>query len=196
MDHLEGANQQAAQLTAAHLRGRPFGCTPLVFMAALLGPPGCGGASTQADQAHGTGGIPSTGGNGPDATYSSGGAESTGGSGSGGATSSGGDFGAERAEVRVDPYGNCPLAAVVNLVGVDPEEVQAFQVVVAGRDGAPDFERRYALSDQDFATRWDSSDLTFAEAGFHVPVLGLYADTESSVQISVERQGGDTVDLS
>jgi len=196
MDHLEGANQQAVQLTAAHLRARPFGCAPLVFMAALLGPPGCGGASTQADQARGTGGIPSTGGNGPDATYSSGGADNTEVIGSGGMTNSGGDFGAERVEVRVDPYGNCPLAAVVNLVGVDPEEVQAFQVVVAGRDGAPDFERRYALSDQYFATRWDSSDLTFAEAGFHVPVLGLYADTESSVQISVERQGGDTVDLS
>lgn len=98
-------------------------------------------------------------------------------------------------EVQVDPYGNCPLAAVVNLHGIAPSEVQSLRVVVAGRDGAPDFEREYSLTDAEFVDQLDTSDLTFSEAGTHVPVLGLYADSENSVQVLVDLLDGGRVDL-
>lgn len=97
-------------------------------------------------------------------------------------------------EVQLDPYGNCPLVAVVNLHGIEPSEVEQLEVVVAGQNGAADFAREYSPTDPDFVVQWDTSDLIFSEAGVHVPVLGLYADTENPVHISVELFDGSRVD--
>ena len=125
---------------------------------------------------------------------SSGGAASTDTSDTGAAGAAGsGD--AEEYEVRIDPYGNCPLVAVVNVHGIEPSEVQQVRVVVAGQNGAADFAREYSPTDPDFMVQLDTSDLTFSEAGFHVPVLGLYADSETSVRISVDLLDGSQVEL-
>ncbi|MBN2195237.1 MAG: arylsulfate sulfotransferase N-terminal domain-containing protein, partial [Polyangiaceae bacterium] len=97
-------------------------------------------------------------------------------------------------EVKVDPYGVSPLVAVVNLPGIEASEVQGVQVVVAGQDGGQDFERTYSPTDVDLANQLDSSDLTFAEPGYHVPVLGLYADRENEVRIHVDLANGEGVD--
>src|SRR5690606_41512616 len=97
-------------------------------------------------------------------------------------------------EVQVAPYGLCPLVAVLNLHDSDPSQVQGLRVVVAGLDGAPDLVREYSPTDPGFVAQLDSSDLTFAEAGIHVPVLGLYADKDNSVQISVELAEGERVE--
>lgn len=93
-------------------------------------------------------------------------------------------------EVLVDPYGNCPLVAVVNLHDLEPNDVQTLRVVVSGQNGAPDFTREYVPTDTEFVEQWDTSDLTFSKSGTPVPVLGLYADTENSVQIVVDRIDG------
>jgi len=127
-------------------------------------------------------------------SVSTGGSATTGPSdtGSAGAAGSGES---EAYEVHLDPYGNCPLAAVVNVHGVEPSEVELLRVVVAGQNGAADFAREYALTDPDFMVQWDTSDLSFSEAGTHVPVLGLYADTENEVRISVDLLDRSQLDL-
>lgn len=141
-----------------------------------------------------TNGAPSTtGGGGSAGTSDAGGMGSTGGSSS--ANTSGAAGAGAGYEVQVDPYGNCPLVAVVNVPGIEPSNVQELQVVVTGREGAPNFERVYSPMDPDFAIQLDTPDLTFSEPGFHVPVLGLYADTENSVHIVVELVDGNHVDL-
>jgi arylsulfate sulfotransferase len=99
-------------------------------------------------------------------------------------------------DVKVDPYGASPLVAVVNLHGIEASEVQRVEVVVSGQQGAPDFQRTYAPTDPDFVNQLDTSDLAFPEAGFHVPVLGLYADRENAVRILVERLDGERIALS
>lgn len=106
-----------------------------------------------------------------------------------------GDVQADAYEVRVDPYGNCPLVAVVNLHGIEASEIQRLQVVVAGREGAPEFVREYSLTDPAFVQQFDSSDLSFSEAGTHVPVLGLYPDTENTVRIVAELLEGSSIEL-
>jgi arylsulfate sulfotransferase len=96
------------------------------------------------------------------------------------------------ADVVVDPYGHNPLAAVVNLRGVDASALHKIKVVVAGKDGGQDLERTYLPGDVS-AARFDSSDLTFPVAGLHVPVIGLY-DGANQVHLIVELDSG-TADL-
>ena len=96
-------------------------------------------------------------------------------------------------DVTVDPYGNSPLVAVVNLRGIDPSQVQRVQVVVAGQDGGEDFERVY--SPTNLAEPMDTSDLVFPEAGYQVPVLGLYPDCASMVRVVVDQLDRDPVDF-
>jgi len=98
-------------------------------------------------------------------------------------------------DVQVDPYGTSPLVAVVNLRGIETSQVQSVQVVVTGQDGGQDFVRTYSPTDTDLLAHMDTSDLTFAEPGYHVPVLGLYADRESEVRILVDLLDGSRVDL-
>lgn len=144
-----------------------------------------------------TGAVGSGGSSGAVGTVNSGGSSSVGVS-AGGAAGAGTDAGTggvhDGYEVQVDPYGICPLVAVVNLHDIDPSQAQGLRVVVAGLDGAPDLVREYSPTDPDFVAQLDSSDLTFAEAGIHVPVLGLYADKDNSVQISVELAEGERVE--
>jgi len=98
-------------------------------------------------------------------------------------------------DVEVDPYGTSPLVAVVNLHGIEASEVQGIKVLVSGLDGGSDFERTYAPTDTDLVVNMDTSDLTFPEAGYHVPVLGLYADRENVVRILVDLADQGRVDL-
>ena len=98
-------------------------------------------------------------------------------------------------DVEVDPYGTSPLVAVVNLRGIAASEVQSVQVVVTGQDGGQDLVRTYSPTDTDLVVNMDTSDLTFPEAGYHVPVLGLYADRENVVHILVGLLDGGRVDL-
>ena len=105
------------------------------------------------------------------------------------------DLGLSGYDVKVDPYGTNPLVAVVNLRGVKPSEVQGIKVVVTGQDGGQDFEKTYSPANPDFVAQLDTSDLTFPEPGYHVPVLGLYADRENGVRILVDLLDGGRVDL-
>jgi len=98
-------------------------------------------------------------------------------------------------DIEVDPYGTSPLVAVVNLRGIEASEVQRVQVIVTGQQGAPDFEKTYIPMDTDFVNQMDTSNLTFPEPGYHVPVLGLYADRENVVRVLVDRLNGDPIDL-
>ena len=98
-------------------------------------------------------------------------------------------------DILVDPNGNSPLVAVVNLRGIDSSQVESVQVVVAGQDGGQDFERTYSPTDAGFAVHMDASDLTFPEAGYHLPVLGLYPDCENEVRIVVDLLDRDSVNL-
>jgi arylsulfate sulfotransferase len=98
-------------------------------------------------------------------------------------------------DVVVDPYGTSPLVAVVNLRGIPTSKVRSVQVVVLGQDGGQDFVRTYSSTDVDLVVNLDTSDLTFPEDGYHVPVLGLYAERETPVRILVDLIDGDRVDL-
>lgn len=95
-------------------------------------------------------------------------------------------------DLQIDPYGNNPLVAVVNLRGLQSSDVQGVEVVVVGQDGGADFARSYASTATDVV---DVSDLDFLEPGYQVPVLGLYADRESQVRIHVETLTRGPLDL-
>jgi hypothetical protein len=71
-------------------------------------------------------------------------------------------------------YGNS-LSAVVGLQILDPSKVVGFQVVVKGQNGGKDFVRAYYPADAAERARLDTSEVPVA--GFHVPVIGLYAPT-------------------
>src|SRR6185312_11914571 len=90
-------------------------------------------------------------------------------------------------DVALDPYQTNPLAAVVNLRGVRPADVTGIQVVVTGQGGGADFVKSYLATDTELVSNLDSSDVAFPEAGFHVPVYGLYADRQNDVRIHVDR---------
>jgi arylsulfate sulfotransferase len=130
-------------------------------------------------------------------------ANGTGGRGSGGPMSGTCDVSAVDAgpaefsgcDVVVDPYGTSPLVAVANLRGIVASEVQSVQVVVEGQDGGQDFVRTYSPTDTDLVVNMDTSDLIFPETGYHVPVLGLYADRENVVRILVDVLDGGRVDI-
>jgi len=175
----------------------------MALLAAGVAPLACGsGSKTPASASNTTGTVATEGGastvasetSGTVSTVSTGGAASTGTSDTGAAGAAGSGE-PEAYEVHVDPYGNCPLVAVVNVHGVEPSEVQRLQVVVGGQNGAADFAREYSPADSDFMLQFDTSDLTFSEGGVHVPVLGLYADTENSVRISADLLDGSRVEL-
>ena len=151
---------------------------------------GCGSNSTKPVDMAATGGELSTGGG-----DGSGGTQNSGGSSSGGSSASGGQTGGDGYELKVDPYGNSPLSAVVNVHGIEADQVQGLHVVVAGQNGGPDFVRDYPPTDTAFTAQLDSSDLSFSQAGYHVPVLGLYADTENSVRITLDLKDASPVDL-
>jgi arylsulfate sulfotransferase len=107
----------------------------------------------------------------------------------------GGATGLAGCDVVVDPYGTSPLVAVANLRGIEASKVKSMQVVVTGQDGGQDFVKTYAPTDTDLTVNMDTSDLTFAEAGYHVPVLGLYANRENVVRILVDLVDGGRVDV-
>ena len=115
----------------------------------------------------------------------------------GGVASTGGRFGngdgaplvaVSGYDVMVDPYGHNPLAAVVNLYGIVENEVQEAKVVVKGQHGARDFEKIYS-------GQTDTSDLIFPEAGYRVPVVGLYADQVNEVHVLVRLLDQDSADM-
>jgi arylsulfate sulfotransferase len=114
--------------------------------------------------------------------------------GSGVSAGAGGEY-AGAHDIKVDPYGAAPLVAVVNLRGLKPSDVQTVDVIVAGQDGGRDFVKTYAPADTEFAVNLDTSDLDFPEDGFHVPVLGLYADRSNEVRIVVDVLDGDPIDV-
>jgi arylsulfate sulfotransferase len=173
-------------------------CVAMAWLAAAIG---C--SSSSSNKASSTGETPGTGG----ATAGTGGATAgTGGvtAGTGGVTAGTGgaaigDGGASVQlsgyDIRVDPYGTSPLVAVVNLHGIAASEVQRVQVVVSGQDGGQDFIRTYSPTDTDLVVNMDTSDVTFPEGGYHVPVLGLYADRENVVRILVDVLDRGRVDL-
>jgi arylsulfate sulfotransferase len=146
-----------------------------------------GAPSTNNSQA--TGGTLSTGGAlNTDSTLFSGGNTST-------ATTANAGGGENNSyDIEVDPYGTNPLVAVVNLRGITASEVQRVTVVVAGQQGAPDFARTYDPTDTDFKNQLDTSDLVFPDTGYHVPVLGLYADCENAVRVGVDLLHGNRVE--
>jgi arylsulfate sulfotransferase len=177
----------------------------VLLMVALsgLGVASCKGATPESDGGRGSGGV--LGGSGG-VLGGSGGVLGGSGGGEGGSRGSGGDPGGGSGDVaapvefsgydiKVDPYGNSPLVAVVNLHGIKTSEVQGIKVVVAGQDGGQDFERTYSPTDTDLVVNMDTSDLTFPEAGYHVPVFGLYADRENVVRILVDLLDRGPVDL-
>ncbi|MBN2575547.1 MAG: aryl-sulfate sulfotransferase [Deltaproteobacteria bacterium] len=98
-------------------------------------------------------------------------------------------------DVKVDPYGTSPLVAVVNLRGLAAGDVRRVEVTVAGQDGGQDFVKTYSPSDADLLVNLNTADLAFPEAGYHVPVVGLYADRENTVRILVDVAGGGRVAL-
>ena len=136
-----------------------------------------------------------------DATPGGGGTMGSGGSQTGGTPGTSGTAGerepTENAayDIKVDPYGVSPLVAVVNLRGIEGNDVQGVEVVVAGQDGGQDFVKTYAPTDTEFAVNLDTSDLDFLEDGLHVPVLGLYADRNNDVRILADVPGRDPIDL-
>ena len=152
--------------------------------------PGTGGAPSS------TGGTPSgTGGNLPALIDAGaiGGMQSATTAATGGVVDTGAGFGpgdgaslvdVSGYDVMVDPYGHNPLAAVVNLHGIVETQVQEVKVVVKGQGGARDFEKIYSPGQTDLH-RFDTSDLTFPEAGYKVPMVGLYADQVNEVHILV-----------
>lgn len=147
-----------------------------------------GGTSSSGGSA-GTGGGAALGGT----AGSEGGAAATGGAGTAG---TGGDAGGGSAyDVVVNPYGTSPLVAVVNLRGVEATDVESLEVVVTGKEGAPDFAKTYLPTDTELVENLDSSDLDFPEPGYHVPVYGLYADRENDVRIHVDRVDADPLEL-
>ncbi len=194
----------------------PFRLASLAALAALAATPACNSASSDPGDPSGTsdsggtagagGGTTGTGGGtgaaGSGGTAGTGGSAASGGAGGGaGVVGTGGLAGAAGTpssevgvEVEVDPYGNCPLVAVVNLTGLEASEVEAVEVVVTGQDGGQDLVRTYSPADAGTATRFDTSDVAFAEAGYHVPVLGLYPDRENGVSIHVDRRDGGSLD--
>ena len=158
-----------------------------------------GGAGTPggAGRAAGLGGAGGT----------AGGAGTPGGAGSGVALGGAGDnggmagtaggiaAGASGYDVVVNPYDTNPLVAVVNLHGIEASDVQSVEVVVAGQDSGADFAKTYLPTDTEFASNLDTSELTFAASGYHVPVFGLYADRENQVRIHVARIAHDPIDV-
>jgi arylsulfate sulfotransferase len=73
--------------------------------------------------------------------------------------------------------------------------VKSVEVVVMGQDGGSDFTKSYLPTDTELVKNLDTSDLSFAESGYHVPVYGLYADRENQVRIRLERVDHEPVDL-
>jgi arylsulfate sulfotransferase len=118
--------------------------------------------------------------------------------GSGGAVGSGGSAGSAGTgdhDVAVNPYGTNPLAAVVNLRGVEASDVKEVRVVVTGQDGGSDLVKTYAATDKELLQNLDTSDLGFPQHGYHVPVFGLYADRKNQVRIHAVRIAHDPLDL-
>jgi len=81
------------------------------------------------------------------------------------------------------------------LHGVLATDVNGLQVVVSGQDGAPDFTKTYLPTDPELSDNLDTSELSFPESGFHVPVFGLYADRDNDVRIHVERNQQEPLEL-
>lgn len=101
--------------------------------------------------------------------------------------------GSEGYEVLVDPYGHNPLAAVVNLLGITASEVQAVGVVVSGQGGSVDFQKNYSAEAID-RFGFHAAGLPFLQAGYPVPVVGLYANRSNEVRISLDLLAGGRAD--
>ncbi len=177
------------------------GAAGMAGSAGVSGLSGAGGNVVTAGGAAGGGGTPSGSGGtvadlaGMAGTAGMGGNVATAGAAgmpgaAGGTVANGGAY-----DVLVDPYGTNPLAAVVNLRGIDAGDVKSVEVVVPGQDGAADFTKTYAPADTELIDNLDSSDLDFPAAGYHVPVYGLYADRENAVRLHVERLAHDPLDV-
>jgi hypothetical protein len=153
--------------------------------AGTSGTPSTGGSSgaTGGSETAGTSGMPSAGGS----SGATGGSEMAG---TGGTATASDDY-----DVMVDPYGTNALVAVVNLRSIEASAVESVDVVVSGQGGGADFAKTYVPADPELAIELDTSDLTFPEPGFHVPIYGLYADRENTVRIRVERIDADPLDL-
>lgn len=93
-------------------------------------------------------------------------------------------------DVVVDPYSISPLTAVVNVRGLNAAEVESVDVVVRGQGGSPDLERTYQPGAPGYDPRWGTPEVAFPADGFHVPVVGLYADRVNQVRIAVHALDG------
>jgi arylsulfate sulfotransferase len=201
MTRARQATGRRATTDAYHRPGALLRVVVFCAMAGLAGAAACSGSS--AIHASGSGGR----GSGGVAAGSGGAVGADAAGGTGGAAkpdaAAGGDVFEDDAptvtvgySVEVDPYGTSPLVAVVNLHGIEASKVQQVQVMVAGQNGGPDLVRTYSPTDTELAVNLDSSDVIFPEPGYHVPVLGLYADRESAVRILVDVRDQGRVDLS
>jgi len=160
---------------------------------AVTGGSGSSGAGGSVQQTSGNGGV-----GGSAVAGAAGGAGSSAATaGMGGMAGIGGATVADGAtyDLLVNPYHTNPLVAVINLRGTDATKVERFEVVVTGQDGASAFVKTYLPTDAELLSNLDTSDLDFPEAGYHVPVYGLYADHSNTVRIHVERIGAAPLDL-
>lgn len=135
------------------------------------------------------------GGAGTSSAAGSGGGIATAGTGGAAGSAGGTPAGGDDYDLLVNPYGTNPLAAVVNVHGVDATDVTNIQVVITGQDGAADFTKTYTPTDTELTQNLDSSDLAFPAAGYHVPVYGLYADRENAVRLHVDRKSHAPLDF-
>ncbi len=127
-------------------------------------------------------------------TVASGASDTDAGTAMGEASDAGGAV-ADQYDTLVNPYGIAPLVAVVNVHGVDPAEVSGVRVVVFGLGDAPDFERVYSPIDEESEAQLDTTDLSFPEPGYHVPVYGLYPDTDNTVSITLDLTSDEPVEI-
>ena len=91
-------------------------------------------------------------------------------------------------DVKLDPYGVAPLAALVTVPGVRPECVRSVSVAVAGQEG----ETLAAVLPYDagYLERYGCPDLQPKGVQLvQVPVLGLQADQANEVRIAVSEGG-------
>ena len=98
------------------------------------------------------------------------------------------DLPASAVDLRLDPYGRTPLAALA-IVAVDPQSVQSVSVRLKAEDGADDLKVDLPY-DHDYAERYGCPDLV-GDGSVGVPVLGLLAARTNRVIIAVST--ADTV---
>jgi arylsulfate sulfotransferase len=84
--------------------------------------------------------------------------------------------------VRLDPYGIAPLAAVIEVSGIDAAAVQRTRFVLAGLDGE-DLDQEF--DPQDRALQTNFADPQWDAGRTYIPVLGLYPGHKNRIRVEV-----------